>query len=174
MVGGPDEGLSSEQGGAMGESWSDLTAASTSSATTSTNGGNIWAVGVYATGNKPVAIRDYAINHNPLNYSDYGFDTTGPEVHADGEIWNGTQWEVRQALVKKYDAASPTTTSGSSCAARRPTARPAPLPASACPGNRRWIQPIFDSFLLQQGATSMLDARDAMLAADLMRRRRQT
>ena len=28
---------------------------------------------------------------------------------------------------------------------------------------------MFDSFLLQQGATSMLDARDAMLAADQMR-----
>ena len=28
---------------------------------------------------------------------------------------------------------------------------------------------MFDSFLLQQGATSMLDARDAMLAADRMR-----
>ena len=43
------------------------------------------------------------------------------------------------------------------------------LPASACPGNRRWVQLMFDSFLLQQGATSMLDARDAMLAADRMR-----
>jgi hypothetical protein len=38
-----------------------------------------------------------------------------------------------------------------------------------CPGNRRWIQLMFDSFLLQQGATSMLDARDAFLAADRMR-----
>ena len=28
---------------------------------------------------------------------------------------------------------------------------------------------MFDAFLLQQGATSMLDARDAMLAADRMR-----
>ena len=28
---------------------------------------------------------------------------------------------------------------------------------------------MFDAFLLQQGATSMLDARDAMIAADQMR-----
>ena len=45
------------------------------------------------------------------------------------------------------------------------TATRTPLPPSRCPGNRRWIQLVFDAFLLQQGATSMLDARDAMLAA---------
>ena len=102
MVGGPDEGLTSEQGGAMGESWSDLTAAEYQFSHGFSNGGNIWAVGVYATQNKDRAIRDYSIDKNPLNYSDYGFDSTGPEVHADGEIWNGTQWSVRDALVKKY------------------------------------------------------------------------
>ena len=45
----------------------------------------------------------------------------------------------------------------------------APLVTRKCPGNRRWVQLMFDAFLLQQGATSMLDARDAMLAADRMR-----
>src|SRR4029078_9900987 len=45
----------------------------------------------------------------------------------------------------------------------------APLPAEQCPGNRRWIQIMFDAFLLQQGDTSMLTARDAYLAADRMR-----
>ncbi len=44
-----------------------------------------------------------------------------------------------------------------------------PVAPQYCPGNRRWIQLMFDSFLLQQGSTSMLDARDAMLAADRMR-----
>ena len=107
MIGGPDEGLTSEQGGAMGESWGDLTAGEYMFSHGYANGGNPWAVGVYATGNKSVAIRDYAINKNPLNYSDYGFDSTGAEVHADGEIWNGTQWEVRQALVKKWNAKFP-------------------------------------------------------------------
>ena len=38
-----------------------------------------------------------------------------------------------------------------------------------CPGNRRWVQLMYDAFLLQPGATSMLDARDAMLAADVAR-----
>ena len=86
MVAWPDEGLTSEQGGAMGESWGDLAAGEYMFSHGYANGGNPWAVGVYATGNKSVAIRDYAINKNPLNYSDYGFDTTGAEVHADGEI----------------------------------------------------------------------------------------
>jgi extracellular elastinolytic metalloproteinase len=107
MVGGPDEGLTSEQGGAMGESWSDQVAGEYMFSHGYSNGGNVWAIGAYATGNLQTAIRDYAVNKNPLNYSDYGFDTTGPEVHADGEIWNGTQWEVRQALVRKFEKRFP-------------------------------------------------------------------
>ena len=118
MIGGPDEGITSEQGGAMGESWGDLTAGEYMFSHGYSNGGNPWAVGVYATGNKSVAIRDFAINKNPLNYSDYGFDSTGVEVHADGEIWNGTQWEVRQALVKKWNATFPYDEQGAAAALR--------------------------------------------------------
>ncbi|VXB23001.1 M36 family metallopeptidase [Nocardioides sp. AX2bis] len=171
MVAGPDEGLTSNQGAAMGESWSDLVAAEYQFSHGYDNGGNIWAVGVYATGNEDVAIRDYAINRNPLNYSDYGFDTTGDEVHADGEIWNGTQWSVRQAIVDRLDARGGDYDYQNAgrqllCAQATPDYA---LPPASCPGNRRWVQLIFDSFLLQQGATSMLDARDAMIAADRMR-----
>ena len=95
-------------------------------------------------------------------------------MHADGEIWNAVNYDLRQALVKKYDAAFPSTNAalqlrcadGVDRAATRPAA---PLPAEQCPGNRRWIQIVFDAFLLQQGDTSMLTARDAYLAADRMR-----
>ena len=39
-----------------------------------------------------------------------------------------------------------------------------------CPGNRRWAQLVFDSFLLMgQSQVSMVDARDALLAADFIR-----
>ena len=169
MVGGPDEGLTSEQGGAMGESWSDQVAAEFQFSHGYSNGGNVWAVGAYATGNKTVAIRDYAINRNPLNYSNYGFDSTGPEVHADGEIWNGTQWEVRSALVKKYDKRFPYRDKKLQLRCAQANATKGVTPPSLCPGNRRWVQLLFDSFLLQQGATSMLDARDAMIAADRLR-----
>ncbi|MDR7251141.1 hypothetical protein J2X46_000113 [Nocardioides sp. BE266] len=169
MIGGPDEGITSEQGGAMGESWGDLVAGEYQFAHGYSNGGNVWAVGAYATGNTETAIRDYSIDENPLNYSDYGFDTTGPEVHADGEIWNGTMWEVRQALVEKYDAQFPYADKALQLKCADATATATPRPADACPGNRRWVQLVFDAFLLQQGSTSMLDARDAMLAADRMR-----
>lgn len=169
MVGGPDDGLTSEHGGAMGESWSDLVAGEYQFAHGYSNGGNVWAVGAYATGNTETAIRDYAIDDNPLNFSDYGFDSTGPEVHADGEIWNGTMWEVRQALVEEYDARFPADDAALQLRCAQATAEQTPHPVELCPGNRRWVQLMFDSFLLQQGATSMLDARDAMIAADRMR-----
>ena len=169
MVGGPDEGLTSEQGGAMGESWSDQVAAEYQFEHGYDNGGNTFAVGVYATGNKRVAIRDYSINRNPLNYSDYGFDTTGPEVHADGEIWNGTAWEIRSALVKKWNKKFPYDDARLQLICAQGSALKGVRRPQECPGNRRWLQLMFDSFLLQQGATSMLDARDAMIAADRMR-----
>src|SRR5207248_409988 len=39
-----------------------------------------------------------------------------------------------------------------------------------CPGDRRWIQLVYDAWLLMaNGNVSMLDARDAMLAADQIR-----
>jgi hypothetical protein len=42
--------------------------------------------------------------------------------------------------------------------------------ADACPGNRRWAQLVFDSYLLQAPSqVSMLDMRDNLLAADLVR-----
>ena len=133
MIGGPDEGITSEQGGAMGESWGDLVAGEYMFSHGYSTGANPWAVGAYATGNKTVGIRDYAINANPLNYSDYGFDSTGDEVHADGEIWNGTQWEVRQALVEEVERPLPLRRQGAPAALRPgPRRSDAPLrPASA-------------------------------------------
>jgi hypothetical protein len=42
-------------------------------------------------------------------------------------------------------------------------------PAQECPGNRRWAQIMFDSFLLMPVGPTFLDARDAQLAADVLR-----
>lgn len=169
MIGGPDEGITSQQGGAMGESWSDLDALEYLFENQYSTGANPWVEGPYATGNTKVGIRDYALNHNPLNYSDYGFDTPGPEVHADGEIWNGTMFEVRQAMVDKWNKKFPYSDKHLQHECARIALHNGPRRPIDCPGNRRWIQLMFDSFLLQQGATSMLDARDAFLGADRMR-----
>lgn len=171
MIGGPDEGITSDQGGAMGESWGDLVASEYLLSNNYRTGTNPWAVGPYATGNKKTGIRNYALNRNPMNYGELGYDSVGNQVHADGEIWSGTMYSVRKALVRKYNARFPASNKAlqKRCASGRPNA--SPLRSTRCPGNRRWIQLVFDSFLLQQGATSMLDARDAMLAADQMRYR---
>ncbi|WP_148044659.1 M36 family metallopeptidase [Stagnimonas aquatica] len=166
MVAGPDGNLTSEQGGAMGESWSDLVATEFQHAFGYTQAGGYspTALGAYTTGNPVRGIRDYPLDDNPLNYGNYGFDTPGPEVHADGEIWNGLQWELRQAFIDQYNADYP----DSDANLQRDCANGL-VDAQHCPGNRRWIQLIFDAWLLMQSDVSMLDARDAMLAADLAR-----
>ncbi len=166
MVGGPDVSISGAQGGAMGESWSDLDAAEYlwENGFVPTSDEDPTAVGIYATQNKKVAIRNYSLAINPLNYGNVGFDTPGPEVHADGEIWNGTNWQVRQALIDKYNAQYPYTDM-----VRQKGCAEGKFAPETCPGNRRWVQLMYDAFLLQPGATSMLDARDAMLASDVAR-----
>ena len=102
---------------------------------------------------------------DPLNFSDIGYDLPAPEVHADGEIWIAVNFDIRQALggeVQRASSRSPTRR----CSPAAPTA---PSPVNQCPGNRRWIQLLYDSFLLDPTNPTMVDARDAMLAADQMR-----
>lgn len=162
MVAGPDAGLSD---GSMGESWSDLNAAEYlwESGLVPTADEDPTAVGIYATQNKKVAIRNYSLAVNPLNFSNVGYDTPGAEVHADGEVWNAVNWEVRQALVDKYNAQYPYTDM-----ARQKACAEGKFNPENCPGNRRWVQLVYDAWLLQ-GTTNMLIARDAMLAADVAR-----
>jgi extracellular elastinolytic metalloproteinase len=182
MVGGPDSGLTGDQSGAMGESWSDLDALEYlhEFGYQPPGGASEWALGPYATGNPTVGIRNYALDKNPLNYSDVGYDSAcnaplvGPpvepacpsrsEVHSDGEIWNAVNFDIRNALVKKYDASYSSTnaTLQKSCAN-------GVRPAELCPGNRRWIQIVYDAWLMMPPDVSMLGARDAYLAADVMR-----
>jgi len=174
MVAGPDDGLSGFQAGSMGEAWSDQVALEyLFSHDYDLGTTNPWVEGPYVTGNKTTGIRNYALNKNPLQYGDLGYDSTGPEVHADGEVWNAAMWNVRQALVNKWNpiyAYNDKDLQRHCAEGFRGTKSPhGPLPASRCPGNTRWVTLLFDSFLLQQSATSMLDARDAMLAADRMR-----
>jgi extracellular elastinolytic metalloproteinase len=162
MVAGPDNRLVGFQANSMGESWSDLDALEYLYSNNLVPAGQSpFVTGQYVTGNKTVGIRDYALNDNPLNYSDLGYDLTGPEVHADGEIWNGTQVEARQAFLDRYGAGS---------TALRQSCAEGSTPVTQCPGDRRWIQLVYDAWLLMaNGDVSMLDARDAMLAADQMR-----
>ncbi len=168
MAGGPNNGLSGDQAGAMGESWSDLDAVEylNENGYVPIGGENPFSVGAYVTGDKVAGIRNYGMNASPLNYSDFGYDfacnqsTCGrlTEVHSDSEIWSAVNYDVRQAFVGRYGGGA-----SAACAAGQ-------QPVATCPGSRRWIQLMFDAWLLMPtGAVTMIDARDAMLAADQLR-----
>ncbi|HXV32761.1 MAG TPA: M36 family metallopeptidase [Gaiellaceae bacterium] len=178
---GKGQGRTGHHAGAMGESTSDLTAMEylNENGFVPTGDENPYAVGTYATGNKVRAIRNYGMNFpsfgavpqpgkqlmvNALNFSDMGYDVTGPQVHADGEIWSKVNFAIRKALADKYDQRFPPGDDDLQYACAN-----GELPPQSCPGNRRWMQLVFDSYLLMPTNPSMLQARDAILAADLMR-----
>ncbi|HEX6935232.1 MAG TPA: M36 family metallopeptidase [Actinomycetes bacterium] len=131
--------LGSHQSGSMGEGWGDWYALNY------LHREGLYdksVVGEYATGNAERGIRNYAYGDNPTSFGDIGYDLTGPEVHADGEIWTATLWQLRQKLVAQYGQAQ-----GSDVAARLVT----------------------DAMPLSAPDPSFLDMRDAILAADLDR-----
>jgi extracellular elastinolytic metalloproteinase len=173
MVNGPDGRLLGLQANAMGESWSDYVAMEYlfEYGFLPADQDNPFAVGAYVTGDDVAGIRNYGMNQSPLNYSDVGYDfvcTTDQagecvilgQVHADGEIWSATLFDLRQTFNARYGAG--TSATQAQCADGL-------IPVASCPGNRRLIQLVFDAWLLMPGPTTMLGARDAMLAADMVR-----
>jgi extracellular elastinolytic metalloproteinase len=162
MIAGPDAGISGYQGGSMGEAWSDLVAIEyLAEYGLRAPGATPFVVGAYVTGDNTIGIRNYDGSRSPLNFSDLGYDLVGPEVHADGEIWVATNLRLRAAFVRRYGQGTP-------WLQRRCADGQAPV--TACPGNRRWMQLVFDSFVLQAaGTVGMLDMRDNLLAADQVR-----
>ncbi len=171
MVGGPDAGLTSSADGqarAMGESYSDLTAVEylMEYDYVPTDGENPFSVGAYVTGNEQAGIRNYGMNNSPLNFSDVqGYDGSGVKSpHDDGEIWSAVNYDIRQAMIARYNGRFPASNQGlqERCA-------DGVVQANKCPGNRRWMQIVFDAYLMMPPAVSMLGARDAYLGADLLR-----
>jgi hypothetical protein len=132
--------LGSHQAGSMGEGWSDWYALNHAHAAGLESSRAV--VGAYATGNEVRGIRNYDYNKNPTTFGDIGYDLTGPEVHADGEIWTTITWDLHKALVARYGLAK-----GAEVAARLVT----------------------DGMPLTAPDPSFLDARDGILAADLDR-----
>lgn len=184
MIAGPDTGLSGQQAGSMGESWSDLDAIEFLNEfdVAGKRGEDRYDEGAYVTGDNFRGIRDYNLLANPLNYSDFGFDSTGPEVHADGEIWNAVMMHVRQGLIDKYNPQFPESDKALQLACATGFASNGGVGGSGridgsphdgfngCPGNRRWIQYMYDAFLLQaSGTPTMVDMKDEMLAAQQLR-----
>lgn len=97
-VGGGGLGsLSTTQSGAMGEGWGDWYAMNH----LFREGLSRSAVVAAYVGDAHRGIRNWNYAESPLTYGDYGYDLTGPEVHADGEIWTATLWEVRQRILQQ-------------------------------------------------------------------------
>jgi hypothetical protein len=161
---------SGHHAGAMGESNGDLNAMEILNeyGFVPVEGENPYAVGTYATGDKQRGIRNYGMNQSPLNFSNMGYDpffqSGSTPVHADGEIWSATNFDIRQALIDKYNSTHP----ASDTALQRACAEGKKAPED-CPGNRRWVQLMYDAYLLMPTSPTMLQARDAYLAADLLR-----
>jgi len=132
--------LGSHQAGSMGEGWGDWYALNHAQVTGLEPSRAV--VGAYATGNEKRGIRNYDYNANPNTFGDMGYDLTGPEVHADGEIWTAVLWDLHKALVAKHGLAR-----GGEIAARLVT----------------------DGMPLTAPDPSFLDARDGILTADLDR-----
>jgi hypothetical protein len=160
MIAGPTAGVSSPQG--MSESWSDLLAVEyLVEHGYAPAGVRAFAVGEYVTSDPIAGIRNYNMSASPLNYSSLDYDFVGLQVHASGELWSATNFDIRSAMIQRYGAGN---------AALQRSCATGGTPVTACPGNRRWVQLVFDSFLLMAvSQVSMVDSRDAMLAADMIR-----
>jgi hypothetical protein len=163
--------------GAMGESWSDFISMEYQNAYGFLNDRTTrgWTVGTYATGNPDRGIRNYNMSFpsagkfpqpgqdikiGTINFGSMGYDIVGPQVHADSQIWSATNHDIRSLFLDRYP--------GGGNKAQRDCADGL-RQADQCPGNRRWMQIVFDAMLLMPTAPTMLDARDAYFAADLMR-----
>ena len=163
--------------GAMGESSGDLLGMEylNEYRFVPVGGENEHSVGPYVTGNPIRAIRNYDMSFpstgdfpragdypdvNPLNLGAVAYDIVGEQVHADGEIWSATNFDIRDLFLDRYPATS--NKAGIDCADGL-------TPVGQCEGNRRWIQLMLDAYLLMPIGPTFLDARDAYLAADLIR-----
>jgi extracellular elastinolytic metalloproteinase len=179
------KGVGARQGthaGSMGEAFGDFDAleAFNELHLPVPTGANKYTEGAYATGNPYNGIRDFLAGEpmggefpapgqnphtDPLNYGNFGFDIVGTEVHADGEIWVAVQIALRELFLtnaKSHGFPAPTDALDISCAHGQTAAQ-------NCPGDRRWIQDYYDAMVLMPRGTTMIQARDAMLAADLAR-----
>lgn len=133
------ESLGSHQSGSMGEGWGDWFAMHY----LIKNGlQNKAVVGAYVTDNEERGIRSWALEDSPLQYGDIGFDIIGPEVHADGEIWAAILWEVRETLLTSLGKIE---------------------------GEKVVEQLVVDAMPISAPNPSMVDMRDAIIAADTER-----
>ena len=109
-------------------------------------------VGTYAFNQPPTAvgIRRYpystSLSVNPLTYVDM---TPNPEVHAIGEIWCATLWDMTWNIIQMQGSIEPNLYASTSTG-----------------GNAVALQLVMQGLKLQPCQPGFLDSRDAILAAD--------
>lgn len=174
---GKGNGRSGFHAGAMGESWSDFVGMEYQNeyGLRPSGGTSRWTVGGYVTGNPDRGIRNFNMSYpaagrfpkpgrdaevGAIHFGSMGYDIVGPQVHADSQIWSATNFDIRSLLLDRYRGGGKQ---------RQVECADGERPVDRCPGNRRWIQLVFDAMLLMPTAPTMLDARDAYFAADLLR-----
>jgi extracellular elastinolytic metalloproteinase len=143
----------------MGEGWSDWIALMMQ-IKTGDNGGTARAIGTYAQNETPSGsgIRNYPYSTNmainPLTFADTNGKTfidsnDGIEkvsVHAVGEVWAATLWDLTWAYIGKYGFSSNIYTGTG--------------------GNNKVMRLVLDAMKLQPCNPSFIQARDAIIAAE--------
>lgn len=137
------DGYGSFQAAAMGEAWGDFFGLEFTIPEGAPRDG-VYPSGEYfsqawGTGGRT---RPYSTDTsvNPLTYASLGrVSASGPEVHADGEIWVQALWEARANLIQQFGEAE---------------------------GRSRIRRLVIDGMMLTVPSPSMVDMRDAILLAD--------
>ncbi|KAI9365978.1 Fungalysin metallopeptidase-domain-containing protein [Zopfochytrium polystomum] len=156
LTGGPANAncLKNIQSGGMGEGWSDMVAVMMNIAATDTRNSNK-VVGAYAVGN-PKGVRQFpystSLTTNTHMYSDVGLQAN-QEVHILGEVWCTMLYEVYWNMV---DQAGFTPVTNLINAATPGTA-----------GNSDFFLILVRGMMLQPCNPTFLQARDAIIAADM-------
>lgn len=155
LTGGPANSSclsNAEQGG---EGWSDYLALMMTTDWASaqlSDGSKARPVGNYAVGQASTGggIRRYpysnSLSINPLTYANVA---TNPEVHAIGEIWCATLWDMTWAIIQQRGSIHPNLFNG-----------------AANGGNNVALQLVMQGMKLQPCQPGFLDARNAILKAD--------
>ena len=168
LTGGPAtvSALDAIQSGGLGEGWSDWWALMLTQKPSDTKLG-AYSIATYVTGQNPgdPGIRRFPFSFdmtvNPLTYADIDdaqanvpCDGDCSEVHRAGEIWSSVLWDLNWLLVDGDGASIPT--QGFDADLYNGTG-----------GNNISLQLVMDGLKLQPSNPSFIDARDAILTADL-------
>ncbi len=170
LTGGPANAsaLQALQSSGMGEGWSDFYAMMLLQRPSDTQNAG-YGLGTYVLGQPQTGpgVRSFPYSFNmaidPLTFDGFGnFGTTSygaartTQSHATGTIWNSALWDLNWMLINKYGYDSDLGTGW--------TAGPGPAGA----GNKLTMHLVTEAMKLQPALPNFLQARDAILAADML------